>query len=223
MTTQSPGHCKHGYINMPCGLCREEEDAALRDLMARDEGKKHQSKQDGWKAGWDAAASMFSGILTSGLTDKIEQAVHDMVYDHFNKASDEIKTMPSIRDLRQQKVVDWGIDAFGKDHMTSVEQRGLRMVEEAIEAAQAAGCDPAALHHLILYVYSKPVGDLRQEVGGTQVCLMALANAAGFSADQAEQQEIERVISQPAEHWAARNRVKNEAGFVAGAWQGEKK
>lgn len=126
---------------------------------------------------------------------------------------------PSNRDIRQNMMVRWGIDAFGLAQMENIEQRGLRMVEEAIEAAQAAGCEHKMLHKLIDYIYDRPVGNLKQELGGVQVCVAVLANAAGFSADQAELQEIERVLSKPAEHWSARNRVKNAAGFVADAWK----
>lgn len=123
------------------------------------------------------------------------------------------------RDYWQQRVADWCRNAFGEEHASNIEQRGLRLVEEAIEAGQAAGCDPATLHKLIDYIYAKPAGELRQELGGVGLCVLAMASAAGFSADDAERFEINRVLAKPLAFFAERNKVKNDAGFVAGYQQ----
>lgn len=120
---------------------------------------------------------------------------------------------------RQSRVSGWCAAAFGMAHATNVEQRGLRLVEEAIEAAQAAGCDPATLHKLIDYIYAKEPGKLSQELGGVGLCILAMANAAGLDADKCEDNEVNRVLAKPLEYFAARNKVKNDAGFVAGAWK----
>jgi NTP pyrophosphatase (non-canonical NTP hydrolase) len=120
---------------------------------------------------------------------------------------------------RQHRIADWCAAAFGKDHATNIEQRGLRLAEEAIEAAQAANCDPATLHKLIDYIYAKEPGALAQELGGVGLCVLAMANAAGIDADDAESAECERVLSKPLEFFAARNKVKNDAGFVSGAYR----
>ncbi len=127
--------------------------------------------------------------------------------------------MGDPRDYRQTRVSEWCADAFGADHASNVEQRGLRLVEEAIEAAQAAKCDPTTLHKLIDYIYAKPPGELQRELGGIGLCVLAMANAAGFSANAAEINEINRVLAKPLSFFADRNRVKNEAGFVAGYQQ----
>jgi len=114
---------------------------------------------------------------------------------------------------RQGKVHGWCRAAFGDDHAQSVKQRGVRMAEEAIEAAQACNVDPAMLHKLIDHIYSKPVGNLPQEIGGVGVTLLALAQAATIDADAEEVREFERVLSIPLAHFAARNAAKNAAGF----------
>lgn len=119
------------------------------------------------------------------------------------------------RDVRQIEVADWCAAAFGEGQASSVEQRGLRLAEEAIEAAQAAGCDPATLHSLISYVYARPAGTMAREIGGVGVTVLALANAAGLSADQCESDEVARVLSKPLAHFTERNKVKNDAGFIA--------
>lgn len=123
------------------------------------------------------------------------------------------------RNDRQREVAEWCAAAFGHDHAASTEQRGLRLVEEAIEAAQAAECEAGTLHDLIDYIYAKPPGELKQELGGVGLCLLAMANSAGHSADTLEEAEVRRVLAKPLEYFAARNRVKNDAGFVAGAWK----
>jgi hypothetical protein len=91
----------------------------------------------------------------------------------------------------------------------------LRLAEEAIEAAQSAGCDPATLHKLIDYIYARPAGSIHREIGGVGITLLALANAEGLNADACEHGELHRVLSKPLSHFTARNQVKNDAGFIA--------
>lgn len=117
------------------------------------------------------------------------------------------------RERRQHQVHLWCKQAFGRDHALSLPQRGIRLLEEAIEACQAAGGEREMAHRLVDYVFDRPVGKLRQELGGVGVTLLALAEAADESADACEVAEIERVLSKPLDHFARRNREKNEAGF----------
>lgn len=119
------------------------------------------------------------------------------------------------RDARQTTVANWCRDAFGAGQASSVPQRGVRLLEEAIEAAQAAGADRDMAHKLVDYIFDRPAGELSQELGGVGVTVLALAAAAGLSADQAECTEIARVLAKPLSHFAARNQTKNDAGFLA--------
>jgi NTP pyrophosphatase (non-canonical NTP hydrolase) len=130
---------------------------------------------------------------------------------------DEAQGASGSRNQRQADTHAWCVAAFGDHDARSIPQRGLRLVEEAIETAQACGCDPAMLHRLIDHVYAKPVGDLAKELGGLGVTLLALAEAAGVSADEAEKHEIERVRAKPLSHFAARNAAKAAAGFHVSA------
>ena len=122
-------------------------------------------------------------------------------------------TTAATRDHRQAEIHAWCMAAFGDHDALFIPQRGLRLVEEAIETAQACGCDPVLLHRLIDHVYSKPVGELPQELGGLGVTMLALAAAAGVSADAAELCEVARVKSKPLSHFAGRNEAKIAAGF----------
>jgi len=129
----------------------------------------------------------------------------------------------SERDKRQAVVGEWCAAAFGVEHTKSVPQRGIRMIEEAIELAQACGCDPAMVHKLVDFVYSRPPGTIGQELGDVGTTVLALANAAGLSADVEEAREIVRVLSKPVEHFTVRNEAKNAAGFDALAYPVEPK
>src|SRR5512135_508777 len=127
------------------------------------------------------------------------------------------------RDRRQQMLATWAELAFGRDEATSVSQRGLRLLEEAIEAFQAAGGDEAIAHKLVAFVFARPAGTVGQELGGVAVTTLLLAAAAGVSADDEEAREIHRVLSKPLKEFSERNAHKNAAGFlqlVAGKMEG---
>lgn len=115
----------------------------------------------------------------------------------------------------QAAVASWCAAAFGVEHASSVPQRGIRLAEEAIEAAQAAGCSAEMVHRLVDYVFSRPRGDLAQEIGGVAVTMLALANAAGLSAADEEDREINRILGIPLEHFAKRAAEKAAAGIAA--------
>lgn len=116
---------------------------------------------------------------------------------------------------RQQAIACWCAAAFGFAAATSLPQRGIRLLEEACEAAQAAGVNTEMAHKLVDYVWSRPVGELKQEIGGVGVTLLALAAAVRTSADECEAAEVMRVLAKPIDYFKQRNAVKNAAGFDA--------
>lgn len=120
-----------------------------------------------------------------------------------------------MRDQRQTTVADWCAAAFGTDQAASIKQRGIRLLEEAIEAYQATGADAAMAHKMVDYIFARPAGTIAQELGGVGVTTLALANAAGVSADECEAKEVARVLAKPLAHFTARNQAKNDAGFTA--------
>ena len=123
------------------------------------------------------------------------------------------QTREMSRGARQHAIADWTRACFGDAEALSVPQRGIRLLEEAIEAAQAAGVPLEKAQELLAYVYKREVGELAQELGGVSVCVLALAEAAGVDADDAECTEIARVLSKDPAYFAARNAAKNAAGF----------
>jgi NTP pyrophosphatase (non-canonical NTP hydrolase) len=117
------------------------------------------------------------------------------------------------RDQRQAMLVSWAERAFGREETTSVPQRGLRLLEEAIEAFQACGGDEAIAHQLVTFVFARPQGTVAQELGGVAVTTLLLAAAVGVSAEEEECCEIHRVLSKPLREFTQRNADKNAAGF----------
>jgi len=117
------------------------------------------------------------------------------------------------RDQRQAMIASWAEMAFGREEATGLPQRGLRLLEEAIEAFQACGGDEAIAHRLVEFVFERPPGEVGQELGGIAVTVLALAAAAGASADEEECREIHRVLSKPLGEFTQRNAAKNAAGF----------
>lgn len=120
------------------------------------------------------------------------------------------------RSTRQTRTMFWAVQCFGVDEVLSLPQRGIRLVEEAAEAAQAVGCTREELLRVVDHVMGKPKGELSQELGGVGVGILILAAAAGLDADTCERTEVERVLGLPTEHFTARNAAKNAAGMVAG-------
>jgi hypothetical protein len=126
-------------------------------------------------------------------------------------AIEAVRAMP--RDARQRRVAQWAAAAFGVEQATGPKQRGIRLLEEAVEAYQSAGGDKVMAHLLIDFVFERPSGELAQELGGVAVTLLALANAAGLSADHEEAREIARVLAESSGEFTARKAAKNAAGF----------
>ncbi len=126
-------------------------------------------------------------------------------------------TPSDARDDRQKTVAAWCAGAFGAEQAGSLPQRGVRLLEEAIEAYQAAGCDRTMAHLLVDFVFDRPPGRLGKEIGQVGVVLLAIAHAAGISADEEEAREVARVLAKPLAHYTARNAAKNAAGFLAAA------
>lgn len=118
------------------------------------------------------------------------------------------------RDERQATIFEWAKAAFTVEQSTSLPQRGLRLLEEAVEAFQACGGNKDKAHEMIDYVFGRPPGELGQELGGVSVCVLALAAAAGLSAETEEQREVTRVLAKPLAEFTARNQAKNDAGFL---------
>jgi len=118
-----------------------------------------------------------------------------------------IKTLTRI-------AVDWGVRCFGADHMRDRRVRALRLVEEAVELAQACHVSEAQIEQLVEVVYSRPRGMAHQEAGGVMVTLAVLCDHLGIDIETAFEIEVRRCLSRDPADFAERNRQKIAAGLT---------
>lgn len=118
------------------------------------------------------------------------------------------------RSARQDAIFAWATEAFGDAEVASFSQRALRLLEETIELYQACEGDPALAHKLIDFIFDRPPGDIKQELGGVSVTLLVLCSALETRAEDVELAEVARILSKPVEHFRERNKAKNGAGFI---------
>lgn len=74
----------------------------------------------------------------------------------------------------------WVENTFGVDVANSKIERGLRLLEEAFELCQVLDVPPKQIKHLVDRVYNRPVGELQQELAGTNFVLWTLAHQLGY-------------------------------------------
>lgn len=113
----------------------------------------------------------------------------------------------------QKRVAAWVRLAFGEKAMADRWERIARVVEEAIELAQAEGLDDEDVYRILKRVYNRPIGLGSQEVGGLMVTLLAWAESSSTDLTAVTLTEIER-IEDPAT--MARIRLKQEEKAAAG-------
>lgn len=112
---------------------------------------------------------------------------------------------------QQSDLLKWMADTFG-DTAYNMNERAARLVEEAIECAQAAGLSPYMVDKILLRVYSRPAGELRQEIGGCAITLATLAEVADFNAQHELQREFRRVTAIDPGYFRAKHAAKVKAG-----------
>ena len=95
--------------------------------------------------------------------------------------------------VAQLTVEQWVEKCFGPGSLTDVVERRQRFLEEALELAQACGASKEEAIDLINYVYSRPVGELEQEVGGAFTTLLALCSGLNVSLSAAASKELSRI------------------------------
>lgn len=113
---------------------------------------------------------------------------------------------------KQSDLLAWCVSTFGAQTALSPLERAARLVEEAIEVAQAAGLQRYQAMLTLHRVYDRPAGELRQEIGGCAFTLAALAEVAGLNVAHELQREYERVMSIDPEFFRAKHAAKVAAG-----------
>lgn len=113
----------------------------------------------------------------------------------------------------QRLIWNWGVAAFGSRHMTSKYERALRMLEEAVELAQACEVPKEKAGLVVDYVYSRPSGDAYTELGDVFMTTLALTANLGYDAEDVLTSRFMVVTSKPFERYYQRNQEKIDAGL----------
>lgn len=103
----------------------------------------------------------------------------------------------------QEQIKMWVVTRLGSEAMRCHE-RGLRSSEENAELVQAFGVTREEAHRIIDRVFNKPVGDIKQELGGAMLTLLACAESAGCNLGMAAQDELDRIFLLPMEKFRSR-------------------
>lgn len=93
----------------------------------------------------------------------------------------------------QAQVGGWLLKCFGQAIANDGVERNFRFLEEGLELVQAFGCTREECLKLVEYVYSRPIGDPSQEVGGVMITLAALCWARGIEMEEAASIELARI------------------------------
>lgn len=112
---------------------------------------------------------------------------------------------------RQRQVLNWAETNFGSIARNR-DERAARLVEEAIEIAQAENVPLEIVKKISDRVYSRQSGDVRQEIGGLAITLDALAENLGIDAQVEAQRELDRILSLPKDWWTRKHAEKVAAG-----------
>lgn len=112
---------------------------------------------------------------------------------------------------RGQKVLEWAVGVFGPV-ATDRRERAVRLVEEAVEVAQAEGVPLEILERVARRCYSRPVGNVVDELGAVVLTLEALASNIGVDLEEAGDRELARVTALDPLSRADRHRAKVAEG-----------
>jgi NTP pyrophosphatase (non-canonical NTP hydrolase) len=98
-----------------------------------------------------------------------------------------------LRGSFQYSADRWARECFPPEVVNDKVERALRLLEEAMELAQASGVTQDHAERLVRYTFSRPVGDVQQEVGGVMVTLAVLCNAHEVDMTHAGWAEFDRI------------------------------
>jgi len=159
-------------------------------------------------AGWDRRLSNSENYAAEQY-----EAMLDRRQVEAEKIAERILAEVGTNTTRPAEFLAWAKDTYGPVAAVRIE-RLLRFVEEAIELAHADGVDREMLIAILDRVYSRPRGDINQEIAQSQVCLEMYAENIGQCADHLAAIEWQRVRTIPKEVWQERHAAKQRAGIA---------
>lgn len=93
----------------------------------------------------------------------------------------------------QARARAWIVQCFPAHIVESKTERNQRFLEEALELVQSTAMTAAEAHMVVDYVFSRPVGEPGQEVGGVLNTLCALCSVHGMDMMAEGLREMDRV------------------------------
>lgn len=98
----------------------------------------------------------------------------------------------------QTRAAAWGTAAFGEQMVVETSlsvkaERNHRLLEETLELVQSLGASKEEASQLVDYVYDRPAGEPKQEVGGVMVCIALLCHQNGIDMGHAAETELARI------------------------------
>lgn len=117
------------------------------------------------------------------------------------------------RDQLQEQVAQWVSNTFGAYARTDASERMRRLLEEALELARAEGFTESEITQLMIDVYAKPKGAVRDEVGDMSVTLLAYCAAINLSAAQIEDSAVKALITMDPATTISRQSDKSARGL----------
>lgn len=93
----------------------------------------------------------------------------------------------------QQRIDEWMHETFVDTIRTNKVERAMRFLEESLELCQSLGLTSEQAGKIQDYVYSRPIGETHQEVGGVMVTLAALCGTAGLNMANCGELELARI------------------------------
>lgn len=117
--------------------------------------------------------------------------------------------------MRRQSIVLAFVKRLFGDESASPRERALRVVEEAIEFAQAVGVERDRIERCVDYTFGRPAGSPVAELGGVLVTVLGAAAALGVNAEEVERDELERMFSLDEAAFRLKHEQKRAAGITA--------
>lgn len=113
-----------------------------------------------------------------------------------------------------QRISRWVMRRFGRKCLLDPKERAVRLLEEALELAQAEDIGLETVSATALYVYGRPKGERSQEAAGVAVCLLAYCRARHLSFLRIADKEVTRIEHVAPHISQAKHAAKAHAGIA---------
>lgn len=112
----------------------------------------------------------------------------------------------------EARIARWVVKCFGRASLESRRERTLRLLEEAIELAQAEELALDDVIRLVTRVFNRPPGTPENELSGVILTTLAYCKSTGFRLLGVAQSELERIERLPVEFFEKKHQSKVNDG-----------